>query len=208
MSYYKKIEYKIQPKDSYKIWRNCAGCGLKTMYINTNHFRVNANGNLINVWLIYQCETCKHTYNLSIFERVKSTAIDQIQYEKFLANDEELSYEYGNQKSVFVRNKAFIDSTELEYDIIKIGEKEVKAREQFSLQLSNEMVVIQNPYEIKLRVDKILSKLFKVSRSQVKQFIKEGMINCASLYTGKTTIVESHHLGGYAIALDDDWKKV
>ena len=129
MSYYKKIEYKIQPKDSYKIWRNCAGCGLKTKYINTNHFRVNANGNLIDVWLIYQCETCKHTYNLSIFERVKSTTIDQRQYEKFLANDEELSYEYGNQKALFAKNKALIDSTELEYDIIKIGEKDVKEKE-------------------------------------------------------------------------------
>lgn len=203
MSYYKKIEYKIQPKNSYQILRNCAHCGLKTKYINTNHFRVNANGNLIDVWLIYQCETCKHTYNLSIFERVRSTYIDPKQYEKFLSNDEELSYEYGNQKTLFIKNKALIDSSEIDYDIIKIGEKEVEVWEKSDLQLSNKVIVIQNPYEIKLRVDKILSEMFKVTRSQVKQFIKAGMINCSSPYTGKTTVVELCDMEGLEKALDD-----
>ena len=70
------------------------------------------------------------------------------------------------------------------------------------------MIVIQNPYEIKLRVEKILSQMYKVSRSQVKRFIKEGMIHCASLYTGETTIVELRFMEGFANALDDDGQKV
>ena len=71
MSYLKKIEYEIVPKECFKVTRNCSGCGTKTRYINTKRFRVNANGNKLDVWLIYQCEKCKHTFNLAIYERQK-----------------------------------------------------------------------------------------------------------------------------------------
>lgn len=81
MSYCKKI-YKIPPKTSYKIIRNCAGCGEKSDYINTERFRVNANGNKIDVWLIYQCEKCKYTYNLTVYERINPKLIKE-KYEKF-----------------------------------------------------------------------------------------------------------------------------
>ncbi len=45
----KKIEYKIMPRKSFRVIRNCSGCGKKTHFINTERFRVNANGNKIDV---------------------------------------------------------------------------------------------------------------------------------------------------------------
>jgi hypothetical protein len=71
MCYVRKYRYKIEPVGSYKVIRNCPGCGRKSLYYNTNQFRVNANGNKVDIWLVYQCETCKHTYHLGIYERVK-----------------------------------------------------------------------------------------------------------------------------------------
>ena len=97
MSYLRKIEYKIVPDKSFSVIHNCPGCKVKTRYINTNHFRVNANGNKLDVWLIYQCEKCKHTLNLSIFERQSAGKIPQELYQKFLSNDEELANEYAAQ---------------------------------------------------------------------------------------------------------------
>ncbi len=70
MSYLRKYEYIIIPDESYTIIRHCPNCGIKSSYINSTNFRVNANGNRIDVWLIYQCKKCKHTYNLSIIERM------------------------------------------------------------------------------------------------------------------------------------------
>jgi hypothetical protein len=52
MGYLRKIEYKIIQKDSYKIIRNCSGCGCKATYINTRKFRVNANGKNVSILII------------------------------------------------------------------------------------------------------------------------------------------------------------
>jgi hypothetical protein len=98
----------VQGKKCYKILRKCGKCGCKKNYINTKRFRVNANGNRVDIWLIYQCEKCKHTYNLPIYERIRPSAIEKDEYERFLANDEELAEIYGKDKSIFAKNKAEI----------------------------------------------------------------------------------------------------
>lgn len=69
MSYLKKFEYEMVPNDSFGIIQNCPKCGRKTHFKNTEKFRVNANGNKLDIWLIYQCEECKHTFNPAIYER-------------------------------------------------------------------------------------------------------------------------------------------
>ena len=51
MSYLRKIEYTIIQEESFKILKNCSGCGCKAVFHNTNCFRVNANGNKIDIWL-------------------------------------------------------------------------------------------------------------------------------------------------------------
>lgn len=65
-------------------------CGRKTHFKNTKKFRVNANGNKLDIWLIYQCENCRHTLNLAIYERQKVSSISKEEYKCFLGNDEQL----------------------------------------------------------------------------------------------------------------------
>ncbi len=84
MSYLKKIEYEIVPKDSFRVIRNCPKCSRKIYFKNTKKFRVNANGNKLDIWLIYQCEECKHSLNLSIYERQKVFSIPKEEYQCFL----------------------------------------------------------------------------------------------------------------------------
>ena len=86
MSYLRKIEYEIVLKDSFWIIRNCPKCGRKAHYINTKKFRVNANGNILDIWLIYQCAECKHTLNLAIYGRKKVSSITKDEYQCFLDN--------------------------------------------------------------------------------------------------------------------------
>ena len=154
--------YKIRPRNSYQIIRRCPTCGGKTYYVNTNHFRV--NGSLVDVWLIYQCEQCKHTCNLTIEERVNPQAIPRNQYEKFLANDLELCHSYGTNRSIFVRNKAEIAEDKMEVELVKVEEEE------------NSEIIIENLNHIKVRADKLLAEILKLSRSQVHQKLKEGSI--------------------------------
>lgn len=187
MSCFTKIEYEIRPKASYKIIRNCPKCSCKSDFINTNVFRVNANGNQVDVWLIYQCEKCKHTYNLSIYERVRPTSIKSGEYKRFMANDTELALEYGMNKSLFARNKAEINLDQVNYEIC-LTKKE--------LDTTGNSIVIKNPYELKVRSDKVLSEILSLARSQVKRLLKE---DCSvQNHIGKNTI--------FNIMRDEDMK--
>ena len=91
---------------SLRIYRRCGKCGKKQEFINSEKFRVNANGNLIDVWLIFRCKKCKHTWNLLIYERKKISRIDPAEYEQFLQNDYDLARKYGNDISFLRKNNA------------------------------------------------------------------------------------------------------
>lgn len=171
MSYLKKIEYEIITEESFSVIRNCAGCGKKTRFKNTRRFRVNANENKIDVWLIYQCERCKHTLNLSVYERQKATAISQKEYRNFLDNDEQLAEIYGKDVQFFKRNKAEIDFQNINYRIEKRKE-EINKRENGQQVL----VVIHNPNHLKIRPEKQVAEVLKLSRSQVKKFLDKEEI--------------------------------
>ena len=89
-----------------KVYHRCGGCGKKMEFINSQKFRVNANGNCVDVWLIYRCKKCKHSWNLTIYERKKPSKIPQDEYELFMENDIELAAKYGNDKYFLKRNNS------------------------------------------------------------------------------------------------------
>ena len=173
MSYLNTIEYRILPRHAYKIQRNCSGCKGKSNYINTGNFRVNANGNRIDVWLIYQCEKCRHTYNLTVYERVKPTEIPEENYKRFLANDAKLAFEYGMDKALLARNKAFISDEDMEYDLLpKMQNKVPKCQEE----ILKTQIILENPYGLKVREDKLVSEILMISRSKAKKILTQGKV--------------------------------
>ena len=120
MCYFEKTEYRIRPVSGYKILRGCPGCGGRSVYGSTGNFRVNANGRQVDVWLIYQCEKCGHTYNLAIYERVRPKEIPGEEYRSFLENDGQAALRWGTDKGVFARNRAEIDWEDISYEVIPV----------------------------------------------------------------------------------------
>lgn len=173
MSYLNTIEYRILPRHAYKIQRNCSGCKGKSNYINTGNFRVNANGNRIDVWLIYQCEKCRHTYNLTVHERVKPTEIPEENYKRFLANDAKLALEYGMDKALLARNKAFISDEDMEYDLLPKIQNEIPEKQE---EILKTQIILENPYGLKVREDKLVSEILKISRSKAKKILTQSKV--------------------------------
>ena len=89
-----------------KVYHRCGGCGKKQEFLNSGKFRVNANGNRVDVWLIYRCKKCKHSWNLTIYERRKPSKISSEEYKLFMENDSELANQYGNDIEFLKRNNA------------------------------------------------------------------------------------------------------
>lgn len=96
----------MDDRNSIRIFHRCGGCGKKQEFINSGKFRVNANGNRVDIWLIYRCKKCKHSWNLEIYERTKPAKIDPEVYALFLDNDPDLASEYGNDMDFLKRNHA------------------------------------------------------------------------------------------------------
>lgn len=169
MSYLKKIEYEIVLKDSFLVIWNCPKCGRKTFFKNTGKFRVNANGNKLDVWLIYQCEECKHTLKLSIYERQKVSSIPQKEYMGFLRNNEQLAETYGKDMQLFRKNKVDIDFGRLKYDLVKLNETIESGGSVKQI-----VVTINNPHQLKIRPEKQIAEALGLSRSQVKSLLEKG----------------------------------
>ncbi len=183
MSYLKKIEYEMIPKDSFRVIRSCPKCGGKTRFKNTGKFRVNANGNKLDVWLIYQCEQCKHTLNLTIYERKKVSSVSKEEYQRFLSNDQQLAEMYGKNMQLFRKNQAEIDFDSVSYDFERRKEAIAgsDAMESSGILESSDagerpVITINNPYQLKLRPEKQIAELLELSRSQVKELINKGEI--------------------------------
>ena len=188
-SYLKKIEYEIIPKESFSIIRNCSGCGKKTYFKNTKKFRVNANGNKLDVWLIYHCENCRHTFNLTIYERQQPSSIPKNEYECFLNNDEQLAEVYGRKPSFFKKNKAEVDYQNENYCFTKLQETVVD--NACSQQI---LLIIHNPYCLKIRPEKQIAEVLGLSRSYINKLMEPGEIKAACISLQFISIYVSNHI--------------
>ena len=171
MSYLKKIKYEIVLKDALLVIRGCPKCGRKTQFKSTKKFRVNANGGRVDVWLIYQCEECKHTLNLAIYERQKVSSIPKKEYDDFMANEEQLAEAYGKNVHLFRKNKAEIDLEGLDYSLVKVHE--IVENSDLGEQV---IITIYNPCQLKIRPEKLAAQALGLSRSQIKSLMESGEV--------------------------------
>ena len=176
MCYLEKIEYEIVPKGSLPVLHNCSGCGRKTVFQNTKKFRVNPNGNRLDVWLIYQCGRCKHTYNLAVYERAKVSSVSQKEYQCFLANDEELAEKYGRNFRFFQKNKAEVDLESLDYQFVR-----VKGITDSTNLKGWVEITVHNPYGLKVRPEKQIAEILGLSRSQIKKLMELGDVTVQNI---------------------------
>lgn len=170
MSYLGNVEWTIIPDSKPEVRRHCPKCGEKTHYVNTEKFRVNANKNKLDIWLIYQCSKCKSTWNLSIYERINPEKLQPEEYEKFLANDNELAIRYGFDISLHNKKNAELMMDFVDYHVISKNLIPACRNE------SDQEIRIHCPYPIQIRVDKLLSEQWKLSRNQIKSMCLDGFL--------------------------------
>jgi hypothetical protein len=65
-------------------------CRSESATTGEGRFRVNANGKLLDVWLLVRCVSCDRTTNLTVHERAPVRSFDPAQIHGYYANDPEL----------------------------------------------------------------------------------------------------------------------
>ena len=68
----------------------CLDCRSESATTGEGRFRVNANGKLLDVWLLVRCVSCDRTSKLTVHERAPVRSFDRAQLHGYHVNDPEL----------------------------------------------------------------------------------------------------------------------
>ena len=151
------------------IKRPCGRCGAAQSFISTGKFRLNANGSRLDAWLIYACITCGKRWNRTVFERKPISDLAQDQLIALQENDKALARQIaintGNGEAV----------QEVEFSILS------QLRSSASGDGSGVAIVINNPDQCNIRLDRILSRGLALSRSKIYDLARCGdLVLCKS----------------------------
>lgn len=166
--------WRIIPSSSPAVRRYCPKCGCLSDYVTTSCFRVNANSNQLDVWLVYQCSKCKSTWNMDILSRVNRNQIDRELYDKFLRNDPELARQYAFDTACHSRNKSVLSYKNIDYEISECRLSPEILKEGFQLELLCD-------YPLEIRLDQLLCRQLSISREQIKKLCRSGKIKCEGI---------------------------
>lgn len=160
----------IMPESLPVVLRRCPKCGKKTEFGNSGKFRVNANGRMLDIWLIYRCKTCETSWNMTIYERVAPDRLKQEEYRRFLDNDMHLAAEYGSSPAIFARNRADWTLPSNEYTVQAVDTLAPCRREGW------DEIQIKLGGCITPRLDTLFARQLGISRSQVKRLCEQELI--------------------------------
>ena len=66
---------------------HCPTCRRRERFACSERFRANANGKLVDIWLIYRCVQCDQTKNITVVERRPVTKVPRQLLEAAMDND-------------------------------------------------------------------------------------------------------------------------
>lgn len=162
------VNWRVKIMQAPKILKYCKKCGVKTEYVSSGLFRVNANSKSLDIWLIYRCHDCKTTWNSTVFERVNPKALNEKTLKGFHDNNSDLALSYGLNEELLRRNGAEV----LPPDYEVTGE-DVDLTE-------DTRIIISADYPLNIRVTKILRKKLGVSGREFKMLLESGRLESES----------------------------
>lgn len=165
-----KLSWTIVPHNTPPIIKVCNKCKKKRKFYCSEFFRVNAQKKRLDIWLIYKCENCDTTWNITIMSRVNPNTIDKDLYDKFLANDKETAWEYAFNSNILKRNCDEILYSDVIYtvegSVLHLGDLHGK-----TLRIN----LVSN-YKFDLRLDKVLKTQLQISREQLYKLVESSVI--------------------------------
>jgi len=152
------------------IVRACVSCR-SARHHPTGKFRVNANGKLLDVWMLICCELCGRTSKVPVHERIHVQALEHERLLRFENNDPAMVRQLAMDAALASKAAYRLDWTgawELETDMPFYG---LEREDPASLE-----VVVRFELPAPIRVEKLLTAGFGLSRSAVRGMVGSGRI--------------------------------
>jgi hypothetical protein len=172
------------------VWR-CSRCHESSIFECTELFRANANGKLIDVWLIYRCRRCDNTRNLTVVERTSVRRLPAGLLDAAQSNDPVTARGFARDLALIHRNGADVAEGD-EYEC------SAPARPAFGREADLE-INVEFPEPLLLRLDSLLAIALAVSRSELRKLVdteivavrEPGRTGTLRVWSGVTVIVNA-----------------
>ena len=162
------------------IVKACVSCR-STCHHPTWEFRVNANGKLLDVWMLICCELCGRTSKIPIHKRIHVQALGSERLQVFENNDPAMVRDLAMDGALAGKAAYQLDwsgTWELETGMLSGGlEREHPAPLK---------VIIRFELPVPIRVEKLLATGFGLSRSAVTGMADSGRIRLPMAINAKT----------------------
>jgi hypothetical protein len=152
------------------IVKTCVSCR-STRHHPTGKFRVNANGKLLDVWLLIGCERCGRTSKIPVHERIHVQALDHERLVRFENNDPAMVRRVTMDATLARKAVHLLDwsgTWELDTDMPFY---ELERDDPVPL-----AVVVRFELPAPIRVVKLLMTGFGLSRTAVRDMVDAGRI--------------------------------
>jgi hypothetical protein len=141
----------------------CVDCRSESATTGAGRFRVNANGKLLDVWLLVRCVVCNRTSKLTVHERTPAGSFDPAELHGYHINDPALVASRLLDPLLARRNRFSLDWT----GAWRLDTPSVWPDEAWPVQVR---VVFADP--VPVRPDRLIARGLDFSRNEVLRRIK------------------------------------
>jgi hypothetical protein len=141
----------------------CLDCRSESATTGEGRFRVNANGKLLDVWLLVRCVSCDRTSKLTVHERAPVRSFDPAELHGYHVNDPELVASRLLDPLLARRNRFTLDWT----GAWRLDTPPAQLVEAWPVQVE---VVFEDP--VPVRPERLIAQGLGLSRNEVLRRIK------------------------------------
>lgn len=168
-----QVTWTVSPVGYQRITKRCPACNVKRDFIPSGAFRMNSQKKLLDIWSIYKCLHCDHTWNISLFSRLPVSRIDRELYMRIVSNDAGAIQLFAHDRQILKRNKAELS-----------GSPDFAVREQWRMTLARHQqlkVSIRLTIAFQVSLLSVIKKQLRLSTGEIAQLIAEGKIRGITL---------------------------
>ncbi|MCA9707485.1 MAG: DUF1062 domain-containing protein [Myxococcales bacterium] len=172
------VRWCVVPLHTPRVPRHCPGCENRRLYYSSDKFRVNAHQRKVDVWLIYRCEHCDNSLNVTIIERTNVKHIDRELLQAYMGNDTAVAWRHAFDRDTLKRHGVLAEAdVEWRLDV-----------EPWPSPEPEETVVdVHMDYPVNVRVDRLLAAGLGLARGRVADLLRSGRIRLEPVTLSKAS---------------------
>jgi len=159
--------WRIIPHGMPMVVKYCSKCNKKMNFYCSEKFRLNANQQRVDIWLIYKCTKCDTTWKLSLMRGMKPADIPAELFDRLTNNDAELAQKYAFDRQLLKQSGCEIDYNGVGYSVEGLSEGDI---------ITPLNIRLESQYFFDLKLSAFLAGVLKTSVSNIKKLAAENLI--------------------------------